>query len=392
MKRKRGSLKINIPLSKISLVVAFLSTVAGALFSTKVLTDVNKNIAASKEAARPANVKLIKIITSRCQDCFNVETAVTDFKKLNVNIEEEKTYDFDSPEASASITEVVNLFIKQLAIKRIPTYIVTGEVTKNNLENFIKSNGEIKENTFIFTKVAPIFIDTETKNQVGKVTATILSDPSCSTCIDPKLTIDAYKKAGVKITDQNEVVWNSPEGQKIIDQYKITKLPTFILSPDIDFYDNVKSNWANIGTVEKDKTYVARTLFLPYRDLGKGQIVGLVDLIYLTDSSCADCYKVQDVQKPILTKGYGVAIRSERTIDVASLEGKNLVAQYNITKVPTILLSPEAEQYPNIKSVWKSVGIVGSDGWYIFTGLNQLGSIIYKDLSNNQVIRPAQKS
>lgn len=358
---------------KIILFIALLATVIGALVSTKTLVAVNKNIAAAKETARPANIKIVKISVPNCQECFNLDAAVNDLKKQNVKVEEEKTLTFDSPEASASI--------KQFAIKKVPTYIVSGEVTKNNLEVFVKNNGEVKDNTFIFTKVTPIFINAQTQQEMGKVIATIISDPSCLQCIDPKLTIESFKKAGVKITNQRELVWNSYEGQQIISQYKITKLPTFVLSPDIDIYDNVKSNWANIGTVETDKTYVARNLFLPYRDLEKGQILGLVDLIYLTDSSCTDCYKAVDVQKPILKQGYGVGIRFERTVDVASAEGQNLTNKYKITKVPTILLSSEADQYTNLKNVWKNVGTVENNGWYVFREMQQLQGAVYKDLA-----------
>lgn len=262
---------------KVLLGITLLAAVMGALFSTKILADINKNIAAEREAQRPANVKILKITAANCADCFNLDSAIVGFKKLNVKVEEERTLAFDSPEASAAI--------KQFAIKKVPAYLVTGEINKNNLENFVKSNGEIKDKTFIFTKVSPVFIDTET-----------------------------------------------------------------------------------------------------------GQETGRADLIYLADLSCADCYKASDVQKPILTKGYGVALRSERTVDISSVEGKSLLTQYGITKVPTILISPEADQYANLKNDWKSVGIIGSDGWYVFTGIKQLGNVIYKDLTNNQVIKPANIS
>ncbi|KKQ78467.1 MAG: hypothetical protein UT01_C0069G0005 [Candidatus Daviesbacteria bacterium GW2011_GWA1_38_7] len=331
-----SSIVSNITWSKIILIVTLAATVIGALVSTKILVAVNKNISAAKEAARPANVRIIKITTPNCQDCFNVDTAVNDFKKQNVKVEEEKTLTFDSPEASASI--------KEFAIKRVPAYIVSGEVSKNNLEGFVKNK------------------------------------------------IDSFKKAGVKITDTNEVVWNSFKGQKLINQYKITKVPTFILSSDIDFYDNVKSSWTNLGTVEQDKTYVARNLFLPYRDLEKNQILGLVDLIYLTDSSCSECYKADAVQKPILKQGYGVGIRSERTVDVSSGEGQGLISKYKITKVPTILTSPESDQYTNLKNVWKNVGTVELDGWYVFREMQQLRGVIYKDLTTSQIVGKVQSA
>lgn len=375
---------VNLPWPKIFLGVTLVATVAGALFATKTLSGIDKNIAAAKEAARPANIKLTKVTTPDCIDCFNLNDAISILKKQNVSVGEEKAVLSNSAEGQS--------LIKQFGIKRLPTYIATGEVTKKTIEGFIKANGEVKNNTFIFTKVTPVFVDTATKKEMGKVVATILTDPTCTQCIDPKLTVEAYKKAGVKITDEKEVIWNSAEGQALISQYKVTKLPTFLLSKDIDFYDEVKTNWTRIGTVENDKTYVARNLFLPYRDVDKGQILGLVDLIYLTDSTCSDCYDAQKVQRPILTQGFGVGLSSERTVDVNSAEGQSLVSQYKITKVPTILLSSDADQYINLKNVWKSVGTVESDGRYVFREMARIGSITYKDLASDQVIRPTQQT
>ena len=380
MNRKK---RLNISWPKIFLAMALLASFGGALVSTKTLAVINKNIKTAKEDARPAKVKIVKITAPDCQDCFNVETAAAEFKKLNVQVDEEKALIFDSPEATA--------LIKQLGIKKVPTYLVTGEVTKTNLENFVKSNGEIKENTFIFTRLSPVFLDTETGQEKGRVIVTLITDSFCSQCPDLKVVVENFQKAGVKIKERKERAWNSLGGQELINQYKITKVPTFIFSPEFDLYEAGKSTWKNFGTVEADKTYVARNLSLPYRDLAKGQIVGLVDLIYLIDSNCPDCYKVAEVQKPILTKGYGVAVRSERTVEATSFEGKNLISQYSIVKIPTVLLSPEVDQYSNLKNVWGNVGTVGTDGWYVFTGFNQLGKIVYKDLTNNQIIRPDQQ-
>lgn len=368
-------------MNKIFLVVALLAVIAGAFFSTKTLSLVEKNIADAKEAARPAGVKIVKITTPSCVDCFDIEKAISDFKKQNIKVEAEETLSFDSPEAIS--------FIRQLGITRVPAYFVTGEVTKNNLESFVKNNGEIRDNTFIFKKVPPVFVDTESREEKGKVVATVLTDPSCPKCIDPKLTIESFKKAGIKIADQNEVFWNSYEGSRIINEYKITKIPTFILSSDIDLYENVKSSWTNLGTVEQDLTYVARNLFLPYRDLEKNQITGLVNLIYLTDSACPGCYQADQVQKPILTQGYGVALNSERVVDISTSEGQNLINRYNITKVPTVILSPDADQYTNLKNVWGNVGTVETDGWYIFREMQQLNGVIYKDLTTNQIVGQA---
>ncbi len=375
---------VNFPWPKIFLGVALIATVAGALFATKTLSGIDKNIANAKEDARAADIKLIKITTPSCVDCFNIDTAVSTLKKQNVSVGDEKAVNSDSKEGK--------MLIKQFGIKRLPTYVVTGEISKKTLESFVKNNGEIKSRTFVFNKVTPVFVDATTKKEMGKVTATILIDPTCIQCVDPKLTVEAFKKAGVKIIEEKEVIWDSAEGQALISQYNVTQLPTFLLSEDIDLYDDVKTNWTRIGTVETDKTYVARNLLLPYRDLKRGQIVGLVDLIYLTDTTCSECYDSQQVQRPILTQSFGIGISSERTVDVNSSVGQELVNQYKIVKVPTVLLSSDAGQYPGLKNVWSSVGTIESDGWYVFREMAQIGNVIYKDLASNQVIRPAQQA
>lgn len=376
--------EVNIPWPRVFLGLALISTITGGLFATKTLAGIDKNIAAAKEAQRPANIKMIKITAPNCLDCFNLETAVATFKKQNVSVGEERTIQSDSSEAQS--------LIKDLEISRVPTYIVTGEVSKNNLEGFIKNNGKVKNSSFVFSKVTPVFIDPGTKKEMGRVTATILTDPSCTQCLDPKLNVEQFKKSNVKIVDQKEVIWNSAEGQKLINQYKITKLPTFLFSPDIEVYEDVKAGWKNLGTVEQDKTYVARNLFLPYRDLEEGQILGLVDFVYLTDSSCSDCYKPQEIHKNILTRGYGVGLASERTVDSNSSEGQGLISKYKLTKIPTILLSPEVDKYDSLKETWKNVGIIGSDGWYVFTNMEEMGNVVYKDLTTNQIVGRAKVS
>lgn len=378
-----GTKSLNVPWPKIFLFVAVISTVVGAFVATKTLAQTEKKIAEAKEMARPAKVSLTKIAVENCADCFNIDNAIATFKKQNVSVNEEKTLLSTSAEAKTLLAD--------FGIKRLPTYIVKGEISKQNLEGFVKGNGEVKNNTFIFTGVTPLFIDPESNKEVGKVSVTYITDPSCAACINPKLTVDAYKKAGVKVIEEKEVPWSSSEGQSLMEKYKIEKLPTFILSSDISFYPSVVDSWQNIGTVEPDGTYIARQLFLPYRDVAKGQIIGLVDTVYLTDSGCSDCYKPEDVHKNILTQGFGVGIRSEQTVDINTSYGKSLVDKYKITQVPTLLISPEVKEYTGIVQVWPQVGTTESDGWYVFRQVARLGGVIYKDLTSNQVIRPQRQ-
>lgn len=360
--------------------LALIISLLGLFLSTQSVFTLDRAIIDAKEAARPADIKIVKITASGCKECFDAEKAVAEFKKQNIKVLEEKTLNLDSPEAGAAISK--------LEIKKVPTFIATGEINKDNLSFYVKSKGEIKDGTFIFTKLIPLYLNPETSEEEGWVTASLILDPSCPKCANLRPSIENFKKSGVKIKEINEYAWNSFQGQTLISKYNLTKIPAFIFSPEFDLYTNVKNTWNNFGTIEEDKSYVARNVPFAYRDLEKGQILGLVDIIYLTDSSCPDCYKTEDMQKPILTRGYGVILNLERTVDSSSYEGRALIAKYGIEKIPTIILSPQAAEYSSLKNVWPNVGKVAEDGYYIFTNFAQLGKVVYKDLIQNSIIRP----
>lgn len=69
--------------------------------------------------------------------------------------------------------------------------------------------------------------------------------------------------------------------------------------------------------------------------------------------------------------------------------GKTLLKQYNITKVPIMLASPDAKLYASFVQVWPQVGNVAGDGWYVMRNPEVLGT--YKDLTTGQVITPQQQ-
>lgn len=365
--------------------VALGAGIIGTLLVSKTVFGIDRKIAAAREEARPAIIKVMKIIAPQCANCFVVDEALAELKKQNVSIKEEQELSFDAPEAQS--------LIQKLEIKRVPTYIAVGEASKKNLEGFVKANGRLKDGAFVFDRVTPIFIDTATKKETGFVAVTTIGDPSCRVCAKPQALVQSLAGAGVKIGSSEELVWNSVAGQKLIEQYKIKSVPTVLLSSDLNYYDDIKAAWLQrIGTEEQDGVFVAREIALPYRDIGKNKITGWVDIVYVTDAACKDCYKPQETHKNILTQGMGVALKSERTVDAGSAAGQALIKKYKLAQIPTILLSPDAADYSRLKSVWPQVGTVEPDGWYVFRKMDQVGPVVYKDLSANKIVRPQQNS
>ena len=69
---------------------------------------------------------------------------------------------------------------------------------------------------------------------------------------------------------------SSDEGVALLGKYGIKKVPTMILSGDMDSYPALTGIWSQVGTV-KDGVYVfqnVEVLQLPFKDLATGQVVG----------------------------------------------------------------------------------------------------------------------
>lgn len=83
---------------------------------------------------------------------------------------------------------------------------------------------------------------------------------------------------------------------------------------------------------------------------------------------------------------FGLAINEEKTFDINSSNGTELVGNYSITQVPTIVLTGDLAIYTDFNTVWSQVGTIEKDGTYVFRELSAMGPIVYKDLSTNEII------
>ncbi len=216
------------------------------------------------------------------------------------------------------------------------------------------------------------------------LTITVITAAECAECADITNYLDFIKSKNVNIVSTQEYTQTSSEAQQLIAQYRITKLPTLLVSGELTKDADLAAAFANLGTTENG-TFVMRNQMPPYRNLALDSIEGLVDVTYLTDRDCADCYDVM-MNRGILTGNYAMHIANEQTIDISDPEGAALVAQYNITKVPTFLLSNQTAVYQLLMSVWKNVGSIEPDSTYVFRSVEQLGT--YHDLESDAVVAP----
>lgn len=215
----------------------------------------------------------------------------------------------------------------------------------------------------------------------AKIKITIITAKNCENCFDINLVLNALAEANIQEIGRETVYLEDPVGQQLVKNYQIDKVPTLLLAGELDKDEQLKSFLPVLGEV-KDGVFVLRQVIPPYIDVKTGQTMGKVNVTFLTDKSCAACYDVM-VHQNALT-GLGLTWREEKTVDVSSAEGKELVKKYKITKVPTILMTGDLTEYQSLQQIWSLYGEVAEDGAYVFTGLDSIGT--YKDLSKNKVV------
>ena len=215
-----------------------------------------------------------------------------------------------------------------------------------------------------------------------------LKDSECGKCNDLTPLINQIKGAGVKIYEEKIIEPNSNEGKELIKKYNIGFAPTIILSKEASAYDIIQQAWLQIGSKEIDGNYVLRLVNPPFINLTTNMLRGLVNIVYLTDKSCLECYDVNK-HKEILTnqQSFAINLEKEETFDISDVRGKELIAKYNITQVPTVILSEEINVYPS-SQVLKQFFSVEKDGSYVFRTTQSVGT--YKDLTTNQVVEIQQ--
>jgi thioredoxin-related protein len=324
-----------------------------------------------------AKIQLTIITDPTCEMCTDISAATQQIKSSKATITKETTLDYTS--------DKVQEFINKYEIKKLPTIIVTGELDKYSNKYLVK-----KEGFMIYEDVSPPYLDTETKKLVGGVTLTLINDKDCPQCVDLTGFADQFRDLGIAVTVEKIFDVTDSEAYKLVQEYDIERLPSLIFSKDAGVYENFVQGFPQVGSTERDGSYVVRVIPPPYITFPEGEVIGIVDITYLADKSCAECYDV-NIHKQILTnpQGFAISVGKEEIIDVSSKEGKALLTKYNVTRIPTIVLSKDAKEYKILDQTWPRVGTVEKDGTYIFRELGVMqGS--YKHYPTGEILGNAE--
>lgn len=361
--------------SKITLKNIVLIALAAVLAVEVFVTGTTIN--SFHESTRPASLSMVRIVDANCLTCTTVGSLSDPIKNnSNVNLGDLKTLEFSSLDAKA--------LIMKYNITKIPALVVTGEFKKDNVVSIWgQMNGRMLSDAVII-EANPPYIDVSTSQEVGLVSVTYLIDSSCTVCVNLTGVVLAFEQAGMKVSNMKTIEFTSQQGQQEISDHNIQHIPALVFSNDITAYPQIIQLFAQLNATERNGSFAFHATDPPYLDLSTNKVVGLVNVILLNDNSCKTCYD-PTLHLQILDR-FGVKVLNTTTIDINSTDGQNLISKYNITKVPTLLVSPEGSLYQNFNSVWPQVGTIASDGWYIFRSTEVMG--IYHDISTGKIINP----
>ncbi|MFH1916829.1 MAG: hypothetical protein ABIJ21_06225 [Nanoarchaeota archaeon] len=317
---------------------------------------------------RPENQesKVITLITSACEACTIPQEIAQ--RVLSANITSFQETDLETEEGKK--------LAQEYEIKTLPAIIIL---------NSPFPDFEARGNAAVYEAKDVPYYDIASQNIIGAVSAIILKDSSCADCADITTIISQLQEAGIAIMTTETVETDSEQGKEIIAEYGIQKVPTLILDKEAEKYRLIATNWDVIGTRETDGSYIIRNVTPPYQDLATGQVKGLIRITYLIDSSCTICYDVL-LHRQVLLDKLAMKARTETTFDIASSDGQDLIKKYAITKVPTVIISEDAQEYPFFIQIWALLGTIEKDGTAVFRNFDALSGQSYRNLESDEII------
>lgn len=215
----------------------------------------------------------------------------------------------------------------------------------------------------------------------------IVNKPDCTECFDIDKLVAPLKDSQVAdVRKETRIDYSSPEGAEILRRYEIDKVPTVLVSGDIERLFDLPSFLQNLGRQAEDGTLIVTNVPAPYFEISSGTVRGRFIAYYISKSDCGECYDVK-THRNALTR-LSMTPAEEIFVDAGESGGKELISRYRIATLPTIIMTGEMDAYPQLNEVWPTVGTVENDGAYVFRqGQQYMGP--YLDLQSGKLVRPA---
>lgn len=215
-------------------------------------------------------VDLLMIVNPTCDNCFNASLYQPELAAIGVTFDDVKTVEYGTHAATRAI--------KKYDITKLPALVFSKELGQYDaVANAWSRVGTIaKDGNYILQGTNPPYYDLGTGKVRGLVSVTYLDKASCDDCYDPQLHRDVLTRYGMVFSNEQTIDVDSPEGQALIEQYGITKVPTILLKGDASLYPGFDAVWQSVGKRFEDGTYIFTnidSIEQPYYDLENDSLV-----------------------------------------------------------------------------------------------------------------------
>lgn len=200
----------------------------------------------------------------------------------------------------------------------------------------------------------------------GELNVVAITFSGCDNCYDVTPIIEQIKSLDVNVTSESSIDYDSEEAKALMAKYNINKIPSLIVTGEINKSNSFQSKFTQFGEQINDAMIVNKQI-PPYYDMTEQRVVGLVSLTILEDSSCQYCTSLAPIVNTL--KQADIVFKEEKTVDVSSSEGLALISKYNIVKAPSLILDSEAKYYAGFDNTWQSLGTI-DNGNYVLRNIN----------------------
>lgn len=215
----------------------------------------------------------------------------------------------------------------------------------------------------------------------SRLDVVVVVDGTCPTCTSPKLFLDALQKQQVVFSSIIQIDGTTEDGKHYITAHKLESFPAVIVSGETSRGAELQQFLAQISA-QDDGTFIY-SVPAPYHEVASDKVRGLLRATYITPIDCNSCYDVTN--NAIALNNLGVNITEDKALTAESPEGKELIQQYKINYLPTVILVGDLGVYSAFQNVWPQVGSTEQDGAYVLRdGVKLMGT--YYDLELERAV------
>lgn len=219
--------------------------------------------------------------------------------------------------------------------------------------------------------------------QPAQLNITVIADGTCSACTSPQPFLAALQKQGAAFSTIKQIDGATEAGQRYLAEQKIERFPAVVIQGETSRDDKLEQFLTKTSVPGEGKFIYS--VPAPYHEVTGDKLRGLFRTVYLTNPSCSSCYDVTRNAEAL--KNLGVTVVENKTVTTESLEGQELIKQYKIRYLPTVILIGDLEVYPAWQKIWPEVGTKEPGGTYILRdGAKLMGT--YYDWQLKRALAP----